>query len=164
MKKINLMMLAVIAIANTAQAHDDQDDRSAVRGTWSFSQFVPSTTLLNELPGDPPIPLVAVGNLVMDADNQFTGHGVFNTPVPESESIELDMNGSCTERGGNIHNGLDCVFNFPAFDLTTTRYCVVMANQRLRRCFDEFRCVNVFEAGQTVALIEFKRQHLGKCN
>lgn len=74
------------------------------------------------------------------------------------------MNGECTARGGKLANGLDCLFNFPAFNLSKVgRYCVVMANM-YGRCFDEFRCVDTSEPGETVALIEYKRQHLGTCD
>lgn len=154
-----LLCLFLSALASTALA---VDQRSPLRGTWSFSQFVPSTTLLNQLPTAPPLPVVAVGTLVMDTNNRFAGHGVFNTPIPGMQAIELDLNGQCTSRGAGISNGLDCTFNFPAFSLVVRRYCVPMASAR-GRCFDEFRCVNTEEAGNTVALIEYKRQYLGTC-
>ena len=135
------------------------DTRSPLRGTWSFSQFVPSTTLLT----GSPLPIVAVGTLVIDKHNHFTGHGVFNTPVPGSQSIELDLNGQCTPRNGAISKGLDCLFNFPAFNLENVgRYCVPMANAQ-GRCYDEFRCVDTKEPGNTVLLVEYKRQYLGTC-
>lgn len=150
------LVLAIFA-SSTAQA---ADQRSRLRGTFSFSQMVPSTTLLT----GKPLPLVAVGTLKMDDTNHFTGHGVFNTPVPGQQVIELDMNGECTARAGKLANGLDCVFNFPAFNLSNVgRYCVVMANT-YGRCFDEFRCVDTAEPGETVALIEYKRQHVGTCD
>ena len=134
-------------------------ENSPLRGTWSFSQFVPSTKLLT----GSALPLVAVGTLVMDRHNHFIGHGVFNTPVAGSQAIELDLNGDCAPRAGSTSNGLDCRFNFPSFNLSNVaRYCVVMSNSR-GRCYDEFRCVDTDEPGDTVALIEYKRQVLGTC-
>ena len=150
-----LMLLMLVSVSAEAG-----DQRSWLRGTWSFSQIVPSTTLLT----GQPLPLVAVGTLTMDDSNRFNGHGVFNTPAPGMQTIELDLDGSCTARGGKLANGLDCLFNFPAFNLFGVgRYCVVMANAQ-GRCFDEFRCVDTAEPGNTVALIEYKRQHLGTCD
>ncbi len=154
-----LLCLLLSALATTVLA---VDQRSPLRGTWSFSQVVPSTTLLNQSSAASPLPIVAVGTLVMDANNRFAGHGVFNTPIPEMQAIELDLNGQCTPRGAGIGNGLDCIYNFPAFGLVVRRYCVPMASAQ-GRCFDEFRCVDTEEAGNTVALIEYKRQYLGTC-
>lgn len=132
---------------------------SPLRGIWSFSQMVPSTTLLT----GSPVPLVAVGTLEIDGALQFSGNGAFNTPVPGQQFIKLAINGHCSPREGEIRDGLDCVFNFPEFDLfDVNRFCVVMASER-GRCFDEFRCVNVDEPGETVALMEFKRQQSGTC-
>jgi len=136
-----------------------KEGNSSLRGTWSFSQFVPSTTLLT----GSPLPLTAVGTFVMGKDNRFTGHGVFNTPVPGSQTIELDLNGYCAARGGKSANGYDCSFNFPAFELENVRrHCVPMAKSH-GFCFDELRCVNIDEPGETVALIEFVRQRSGTC-
>lgn len=153
-----LLSFALAAVAGSSAQAAGQNSR--LRGTFSFSQFVPSTTLLT----GQPLPLVAVGTLKMDATNHFTGHGVFNTPVPGQQVIELDLDGECTARGGKVADGLDCLFNFPAFNLYNVgRYCVVMANTR-GRCFDEFRCVDTAEPGETVALIEYKRQQFGTCD
>lgn len=138
------------------------DNNSPLRGAWSFSQFVPATTLL----GTPtPIPITAAGTLLMDEDNGFTGHAVFNTPLPPETPpgpvIELDFNGSCTFRQGDIRNGMDCTFDFPDFGLLGVgRFCVVMAGRG--GCFDEFRCVNTSEP-ETVVLAEYKRQGPGAC-
>lgn len=151
-----ITMLASLLISSSAFA---KDIRSPLRGTWSFSQYVPSTTLLT----GSPVPLVAVGTFVMGKDNRFTGHGVFDTPVPDLQSIELDLNGSCAAREGKSANGYDCSFNFPDFQLENVRrYCVPMANSH-GRCFDELRCVDIDEPGETVALIEFRRQRSGTC-
>lgn len=142
------------------------DNRSPLRGTWSFSQIVPSTELL----GTPaPVPIVAVGTLIMDDANGFTGHGVFNTPVQglgggAGNAVELDLNGRCTPRNGAISQGLDCSFNFPGFGLANVgRFCVVMSSAQ-GRCYDEFRCVDTTEPGNTVALIEYRRQQTGTCD
>lgn len=151
--------LAIVTSLASGVAAQAADARSPLRGTWSFSQQVPSTTLLT----GSPVPLVAVGTLNMDRYDYFTGHGVFNTPVPGNQSIELDLNGNCTARSGEPANGYDCVFNFPAFNLMgVNRYCVAMDNTR-GRCFDALRCVNIDEPGETVALIEYRRQHSGTC-
>jgi hypothetical protein len=104
-----------------------------------------------------------VGTLEIDGASQFSGHGAFNTAVSGQQFIELGITGHCAMRKSDIRKGLDCVFNFPDFDLyDVNRFCVVMDNER-GRCFDEFRCVNVDEPGETVALMEFKRQQSGTC-
>ena len=148
--------LAMVVTLHTAAA---AGPTSPLRGTWSFSQFVPSTTLLT----GSPMPLTAVGTLVMDAQQRFIGHGVFNTPIEGQQTIELDLDGSCAARGGRSTNGYDCTFNFPAFNLENIRrYCVPMARSH-GRCYDEFRCVNIDEPGATVVLAEFVRQRSGTC-
>ena len=153
------LVLFLVMGASVSSARAD-NTKSPLRGTWSFSQFNPSTTLLTP---PNPIPITAVGTLVMDENNRFTGHGVFNTPVEGLQTVELDLNGTCTVRNGNISNGLDCLFNFPSFNLFDVgRFCVVMANDK-GQCFDEFRCVDTKEPGGTVLLIEYKRQQLGTC-
>lgn len=135
------------------------DARSPLRGSWSFSQIVPSTNLLT----GSPVPLVAAGVMEVDSAGQFVGHGVFNTPVPGLQTIELDLDGSCSARGGRSANGFDCSFNFPSFGLRDVhRYCVPMSRMQ-GRCYDELRCVNVDEPGETVALIEYRRQLPGTC-
>ena len=144
-------------VSNTRADHE----KSPLRGTWSFSQFDPSTTLLTPNP----IPVTAVGTLVMGENNSFTGHGVFNTPVAGLQTIELDLNGGCTVRNGKVSDGLDCLFNFSNRDFNlpgVRRFCVVMANDN-GQCFDEFRCVDTDEPGGTVLLVEYKRQYLGTC-
>lgn len=155
-----LGLVSILVTGISVSGSNADQERSPLRGTWSFSQFVPSTTIL----GTPPIPITAVGTLVMDDNNHFTGHGVFNTPVEGLQTVELDLNGTCTVRNGNISNGLDCLFNFPSFNLFHVgRFCVVMANDK-GQCFDEFRCVDTKEPGRTVLLIEYKRQQLlGTC-
>ena len=156
---VTLAALLCSAVPAMAGDHDRFDHRSPLRGTWSFSQIVPSTTLLT----GSPVPLVAVGTLRIDADTHFDGRGYFNTPVAGQQFLELSLNGHCTPRDASVNNGVDCVFNFPEFGLSNIRrFCVVMSNDR-GRCFDEFRCVNVDEPGETVALIEFKRQASGTC-
>lgn len=152
------LLTVALSVAGAPALADGK--RSPLRGVWSFSQQVPSTTLLT---GNP-IPLVAVGTLTMSADNSFTGHGVFNTPVAGQQAIELDMHGSCGARNGRASEGFDCVFNFPAFGLSDIhRYCVAMDNAR-GRCFDSMRCVNIDEPGSTVALVEYRRQNSGTCD
>ena len=42
------------------------------------------------------------------------------------------------------------------------RYCVPMANAQ-GRGYDEFRCADTKEPGNTVLLVEYKRQYLGTC-
>lgn len=160
LRSLGLISLLVMGASVSSTRADNT--KSPLRGTWSFSQFVPATTLL----GTPtPIPVAAAGTLVMGDDNSFTGHGVFNTPLspPLGPVLELDLlNGICTVRNGNVSNGLDCRFDIPSFGLSNVgRFCVVMANDR-GQCFDEFRCVNTNEPG-TVLFAEFKRQQVGTC-
>ena len=152
---LGLVSILVMGASVSSARADNQ--KSPLRGTWSFSQVVPATTAL----GTPePIPTAAAGTLVMNADNSFTGHAVLNTPL--GEAVDLDFHGDCTVRDGDISKGLDCRLNFPSFGLADLgRFCVVMGNDR-GQCFDEFRCVNTNEPG-TVLLVEFKRQHLGTC-
>ena len=159
------VLLLLLTLVSAAVIADDDARRAPLRGQWSFSQIVPSTTLLT---GEP-VPLTAVGTVAIDAHNHFSGHGVFNIPVPNFtevpglQAIELDLNGSCSPRDGDISNGLDCLFNFPEFGLADIgRYCVPM-DRKPGRCIDEMRCVNINEPGETVALIEFRRQRAGTC-
>lgn len=153
-----ILAILIIDHVTSAPLHAE-DTRSPLRGTWSFSQVVPSTTLLTGAP----VPLVAVGTLQVDRRGGFTGHGVFNTPVPGQQTIALDIDGTCAARDGQDARGYDCLFNFPAFNLLGIgRYCVPMASSR-GRCFDELRCVNIDEPGNTVALVEFRRQQSGTC-
>jgi hypothetical protein len=155
-----LGLVLILVLATSVSSSRANNERSPLRGTWSFSQFNPSTTLLTP---PNPLPITAVGTLVMDDTNHFTGHGVFNTPVEGLQTIELDLNGTCAVRNGNISNGLDCLFNFPSFNLFDVgRFCVAMANAQ-GQCFDEFRCVDTNEPGGTVLLVEYKRQQLGTC-
>jgi hypothetical protein len=139
--------------------HDARGDgrRSPLKGTFSFSQFVPTTTTF----GTPnPIPTASAGILIMDDNNSFTGHAVLDTPLPVP-TFELDFQGSCTFRQGDIKNGMDCTLAVPAFGLTNVgRYCVVMGGRG--GCFDEFRCVDTNEPGGVV-LVEFKRQNADTC-
>lgn len=113
--------------------------KSPLRGSWSFSQFVPATLGL----GTPtPIPTAAAGTFLMDNDNNFTGHAVLDTPLPlPNPTFELDFQGSCTFRQGDARNGMNCTLAVPAFGLTNVgRFCVVMAGRG--ECYDEFRCVD----------------------
>ena len=163
-----LIMAVLVCLPFISVAYDEDygPSKSPLRGTWSFSQVVPSTTLLTTPPGGPAgpsVPLVAVGTLTMDSINYFEGSGGFNTPIAGQQFIELGIEGNCTPRDGRYRNGLDCAFNFPDFGLLgINRYCVVM-DKAPGRCFDEFKCVNVDEPGETVALVEFKRQQSGTC-
>lgn len=157
-----LGFISILIMGNAASGTCGEKASSPLRGTWSFSQFVPATLLL----GTPnPIPITAVGTLIMQDDNSFTAHGVFNTPI--GAALDLDLNGSCTPRNGNVSNGLDCVLNVPSLNLSEPRFCVVMANSTAALgtggCFDEFRCVETDTPG-TVLLVEYKRQYLGTCN
>ncbi|HEV8713608.1 MAG TPA: hypothetical protein VGX03_12370 [Candidatus Binatia bacterium] len=156
----SLSGLGLISILVTGTAVGDaraDHTSSPLRGTWSWSQFVPATTAL----GTPtPIPTAAAGTFVMAKDNSFTGHGVLNTPL--AAAFEFDFNGTCTFRNGNVSNGMDCLVDVPSFRLSDIgRFCVAMAKNILG-CFDEFRCVNTNEPG-TVLLVEFRRQQLGTC-
>jgi|SRR5581483_9329555 len=158
------LVSAFILGTATLEARADHDSRadskkSPLRGTFSFSQFVPATTGL----GTPaPIPTASAGILVMDDNNNFTGHAVLDTPLPVANpTFELDFQGSCTFRQGDVKNGMDCHLDVPAFGLTNVgRFCVAMAGRGA--CFDEFRCVDTNEPG-SVVLVEFKRQHPGSC-
>ena len=161
----SLGLTSVLVLGGTvANTHADRDFRpegkkSPLRGIWSFSQFVPATTGL----GTPtPIPTAAAGTFVMDDNNNFTGHAVLDTPLPiANPTFELDFQGSCTFRQGDVKNGMDCTLDVPAFGLTNVgRFCIVMGGHV--GCFDEFRCVDTNEAG-TVLLVEFKRQNADTC-
>jgi hypothetical protein len=170
MKKV-LYWLSSVALASVfflgTANHDARADhdfsgeskKSPLRGTWSFSQFVPGTTAL----GTPnPIPTASAGILIMNDNNSFTGHAVLDTPlsIPEP-TFELDFQGSCTFRQGDVKNGMDCKLDVPAFGLSNVgRFCVVMAGRG--GCFDEFRCVDTNEP-ESVVLVEFKRQNADTC-
>ncbi|MGR8947896.1 MAG: hypothetical protein ACU84Q_07610 [Gammaproteobacteria bacterium] len=170
LQSVVVACLLVFCGQTTADEDDAGQRQSPLRGHWSFSQIVPSTTLLTTPPGGPvgpAVPLVAVGTLRIDESNQFTGNAGFNTPVVSPDFpdgfIPLGFDGHCTPRDRNYRTGLDCIFNFPEFQLFgINRYCVVMAKEP-GRCYDEFRCVNIDEPGETVALTEFKRQRSGTC-
>jgi hypothetical protein len=128
-----------------------------LRGTWSFSQIVPATTML----GTPdPVPLTAAGTLIMAADYTFTAHRVFD--ILTAPALDLDLNGSCSVRNGNFSNGLDCRLNVPSLGLSEGRFCVAMAGGG-GGCFDQFRCVDTDLVG-TVLLVKYTRQHLLTCD
>ena len=161
----SLALVSVLILGTAAlEAHAEHDTRadgkkSPLRGTFSFSQFVPATLGL----GTPmPVPTASAGTLIMDDNNNFTGYAVLDTPLPiANPTFELDFQGSCTFRQGDIKNGMDCTLDVPAFGLTNVgRFCVVMGGHG--GCFDEFRCVDTNEAG-TVLLVEFKRQNADAC-
>ena len=151
--------LVAVLIIGTSSSTSADSKQSPLRGAWSFSQFVPTTTNF----GTPtPIPTASAGTLFMNADNSFTGHAVLDTPLPLPQpTFELDFQGKCTFRQGDARNGMDCTLDVPAFGLSDVgRYCVVMGGRG--ECFDEFRCVDTNEAG-TVLLVEFRRQSPGAC-
>lgn len=161
----NLALMSVLILGTAAsEVRADRDARgdgrkSPLRGTFSFSQFVPTTTGF----GTPsPIPTASAGILIMDDNNNFTGHAVLDTPLPIPEpTFELDFQGSCTFRQGDIKNGMDCHLDVPAFGLSNVgRFCVVMGGRG--GCFDEFRCVDTNEPGGVV-LVELKRQNADTC-
>ena len=157
------LLLVLSALDSNAGAENNNNNRSPLRGTWSWSEFVPATSGLGTAS---PVPTAAVGTFIMGDDNHFTGHAVVNVPLslppPELAALEADINGTCTFRG-DVSNGMDCLVNIPSFGITNAgRYCVVMEN-RSGQCFDEFRCTNTSEAGGTVLLVEFKRQRPGTC-
>jgi hypothetical protein len=159
----SLGLVSLLIMGASVSNASAENKKSPLRGAWSFSQFVPATTLL----GTPtPIPVAAAGTLLIGDDNSFTGHAVFNTPAPPlapplGPVIELDFNCSCTFRQGEVTSGMDCTLNFPDFGLLDVgRFCVVMAGKG--GCFEEFRCVNTNEPG-TVLFAEFKRQQVGTC-
>ena len=152
-------LVSILVLGASVSSADGDKQKSPLRGAWSFSQFVPTTTAL----GPPAIPTASAGTLFMKDDNSFTGHAVLNTPLssPLGPALELDFNGRCTFREGGVKNGLDCTLDVPAFGLSGVgRFCIVMANSG--ECFDEFRCVNTTEP-ESVLLVEFKRQQLGTC-
>jgi hypothetical protein len=149
-------LASILIVGTSGSSAHANNQKSPLRGTWSWSQLVLATSAF----GTPaPIPTAAAGTLVMNADNSFTGHAVLNTPL--GEAFELDFEGACTVRNGNISNGLDCRIDVPAFGVSEDRFCVVMANDR-GQCFDEYRCVNT-DASGTVVVVEFKRQRSGTC-
>ena len=161
----SLVLVSVLFLGTVDhEARADRDFRpeskkSPLRGTFSFSQFVPTTTTF----GTPnPIPTAPAGILIMDDNNNFTGHAVLDTPLPVANpTFELDFQGSCTFRQGDIKNGMDCKLDVPAFGLSNVgRFCVVMGGQG--GCFNEFRCVDTNEPGGVV-LVEFKRQNADTC-
>jgi hypothetical protein len=153
---LGLVSILIIGIVVSSVRADNE--KSPLRGAWSFSQFVPTVITL----APEPIPAAAAGTLFMDADNNFTGRAGLNTalPSPVAPVVELDFNGSCTFRPGGLKNGMDCTLDVPAFGLSDVgRFCVVM--EARGECFDEFRCVNTTEAA--VLLVEFKRQRSDTC-
>jgi len=152
-------LASLLILGTTVREIQAEGRKSPLRGAWSFSQFVPSTTGF----GTPtPISTAAAGTLLMDENNHFTGHAVLDTPLPLPDpTFEFDFEGSCTFRQGDAKNGMDCKLDVPAFGLVNVgRFCVVMAGRG--QCFDEWRCVDTNEPG-TVLLVEFKRQNPGAC-
>ena len=157
-----LTALLVLGIADR-EAHADRDlrpesKRSPLRGAWSFSQFAPTAAGLSP---SGPISTASAGILIMDDNNNFTGHAVLDTSLVPEPTFELDFHGSCTFRQGDVKNGMDCTLDVPAFGLSNVgRFCVVMGGRG--GCFDEFRCVDTNEPG-SVVLVEFKRQNADTC-
>ena len=114
---VGLVLSLVIGTSGRSRARENDTHLSPLRGTYSWSQFVPGTTAF----GTPtPIPTAAVGTFVMDKDNNFTGHAVLNTPLssPLGPAFEFDFDGTCTFRKGNVSNGMDCLVNAPSLGLS----------------------------------------------
>jgi len=163
LSELALVSTLILGISDGSARAENNNNKSPLRGAWSWSHLVLATSAL----GTPsPVPTAAVGTLIMNNDNSFTGHAVVNVPLslppPETAALETDIDGTCTFRG-DVSNGLDCLVNAPSFGITNAgRFCVVMGNHS-GQCFDEFRCTNTTEPGGTVILVEFKRQRPGTC-
>lgn len=155
----SLGLVSLLILGTSASGTHAENNKSPLRGDWSFSEFVPATTAF----GTPtPIPTASAGWLSMDEDNSFIGHTVVNTGLdsPLGPKLEFDLNGSCTFRQGGIKNGADCTLEVPAIPTSLGLFCVPMAGRGA--CFDEFRCVRTTTPG--VLSIEFKRQRSGTCH
>jgi hypothetical protein len=153
-----LGLVSLLVLGTSASSTHAENNKSPLRGDWSFSEFVPATPAF----GTPtPIPTASAGWLSMNEDNSFIGHTVVNTGLdaPLGPKLEFDLNGSCTFREGGITNGMDCTIDVPAIPASLGLFCVAMEGRGA--CFDEFRCVRTTAPG--VLLIEFKRQRSGAC-
>ena len=153
-----LVLVALLIMGTSIGSTFATNIKSPLRGTWSFSEFVPATPAFHT---PTPIPTVAAGTLLMKEDNSFTGHTVINTDqeFPYGPVVEFDLNGSCTFRPGGLTNGMDCSVEVPAIPASVRLFCVPMEGHGT--CFDEFRCVRTTAPG--VQLVEFKRQRSGTC-
>jgi len=149
-----VLLLVLGTAASLSWADDRCQPKSPVRGSWSFSQFVPFVS-------GTPIPGTGVGILSIDACGNLTGRGIVNPADPNFAGFEFAFDGKCVirENGGGV---MDCTLN--ALGQTDIRRgCVLMEEKG--GCFQEFRCVStdgVNEPG-TVLLAEFKRQKDGSC-
>jgi hypothetical protein len=155
----SLGLVSLLVMEAWVSSTHAENNKSPLRGDWSFSEFVPTTTGF----GTPtPIPTASAGVLFIKEDNSFTGYTVVNTGLdaPLGPVLEFALNGSCTFREGGIKNGADCTVEVPAISASLGLFCVAMAGRGA--CFDEFRCVRTTAPG--VLLIEFKRQNSGTCH
>ncbi len=151
-------LVSLLILGTSASRTHAENKKSPLRGAWSFSEFVPATPAF----GTPtPIPTASAGILFMKEDNSFTGHTVVNTGLdaPLGPALELDFEGSCTVRQGDLKTGMDCTLEVPAISASLGLFCVAMTGHG--GCFDEFRCVRTTAPG--VLLVEFKRQNSGAC-
>ena len=153
-----LGLVSLLIMGTSASSTHAKNNKSPLRGTWSFSEFVPATPAFHT---PTPIPTASAGTLFMKEDNSFTAHTVVNTDqdFPFGPVLEFDLTGSCTFRPGGITNGMDCSVEVPAIPTSVRLFCVPMEGRGA--CFDEFRCVRTTAPG--VLLAEFKRQRSGTC-
>src|SRR5262245_19423174 len=152
----SLGLVSLLILGTSASRTQAENNKSPLRGDWSFSEFVPATPAF----GTPtPIPTTSAGWLSIDEDNRFTGHTVVNTGLdaPLGPVLEFDLTGSCTLRQGDLKTGMDCTIEVPGTPISLGLFCVAMAGHGA--CFDEFRCVRTTAPG--VLTIDFKRQRSG---
>ncbi|MSQ48452.1 MAG: hypothetical protein EXR78_08760 [Deltaproteobacteria bacterium] len=160
LSSLNSLGLASLLVMGTWVGNTHaENNKSPLRGDWSFSEFAPATTAF----GTPtPIPTVSAGTLSIKEDNSFAGHSVVNTGLdaPLGPALDLGVIGGCTFRPEGITNGMDCTIEVPALGASLGLFCVPMAGRGA--CFDEFRCVRTTAPG--VLSVEFKRQSSGTCH
>ena len=94
-----LGLVSLLVMGTSASSTHAKNNKSPLRGTWSFSEFVPATPAFHT---PTPIPTASAGTLFMKEDNSFTAHTVVNTDqdFPFGPVLEFDLTGSCTFRPG----------------------------------------------------------------
>ena len=127
-----LGLVSLLVMGTSASSTHAKNNKSLLRSTWSFSEFVPATPAFHT---PTPIPTASAGTLFMKEDNSFTAHTVVNTDqdFPFGPVLEFDLTGSCTFRPGASQMAWTARLRSPSDSYP--RQTVLCANGRPRGVF-----------------------------